>query len=97
MNILETTEVYSKDKFYGLWVKFNKALIFFLFLLFTYLFIYLFIYLFLGPHLQHMEIPWVGVESELQLPAGTTATATPDPSHVCDCTTAQDNARSLTH
>ena len=39
---------------------------------------------FLGPHLQHMEIPRLGVESELQLPAYTTATATPDPSHVCD-------------
>ena len=36
------------------------------------LFIYLFIYLcFLGPHLQHMEVPKLGVESELQLPAYT--------------------------
>ena len=33
---------------------------------------------------QHMEVPRLGVESELQLPAYTTATATPDPSHVCD-------------
>ena len=48
-----------------------------------YLFIYLFIYL-LGPHLQHMEVPRLRVESELQLPAYTTATATPDPSGVCD-------------
>ena len=31
-----------------------------------------------------MEIPRLGVQSELQLPAYTTATATPDPSHVCD-------------
>ena len=31
---------------------------------FIYLFIYLFIY-FLGPHLWHMEIPRLGVESEL--------------------------------
>ena len=31
-----------------------------------------------------MEVPRVGVESELQLPAYTTATATRDPSHVCD-------------
>ena len=31
-----------------------------------------------------MEIPRLGVESELQLPAYTTATATPDSSHVCD-------------
>ena len=39
---------------------------------------------FLGLHPLHMEVPRSGVESELQLPASTTATATPDPSHVCD-------------
>ena len=38
----------------------------------------------LGPHLQHMEVPRLGVESELQLLAYTTATAIPDPSGVCD-------------
>ena len=32
-------------------------------------------------HLRHMDIPRLGVESELQLPA--TATATQDPSHIC--------------
>ena len=31
-----------------------------------------------------MEVPRLGVESELQLPAYTTATATPDLSCVCD-------------
>ena len=31
-----------------------------------------------------MEVPRLGVYLELQLPAYTTATATPDPSHVCD-------------
>ena len=31
-----------------------------------------------------MEVPRLGVESELQLPAYTRATATRDPSHVCD-------------
>ena len=31
-----------------------------------------------------MEVPRIGVESELQLPAYTTATATPDLSHICD-------------
>ena len=31
-----------------------------------------------------MEVPRLGVESELQLLSYTTATATPDPSHVCD-------------
>ena len=31
-----------------------------------------------------MEVPRLGVQSELQLPAYNTATATPDPSRVCD-------------
>ena len=46
----------------------------------------LFIYLvfFLQPHLRHIETPKRGVESELQLPAYTTATATPDLSHICN-------------
>jgi len=39
-------------------------------------------FVFLGPHPQHMEVPRLGVESELQLPAY--ATAMPDPSHICD-------------
>ena len=44
-------------------------------------FIILFIYLFcsLGPHMRHVEVPRLGVEWELYLPAYTTATATPDP------------------
>ena len=33
---------------------------------------------FLGPHSQHMEIPRLGGESELQLPAYTIATAIRD-------------------
>ena len=41
-------------------------------------------FVFLGPHLWHMEVPRLGVESELQLPAYTTATAMPDPNCVCD-------------
>ena len=40
--------------------------------------------LFLGPHLQHMEAPRLGVESELQLQAYATHTATPDLSCICD-------------
>jgi len=36
---------------------------------------------FFGPHLQHIEVPRLGVELELQLP--TTARATLDPSCVC--------------
>ena len=39
---------------------------------------------FLGPRPQHMEIPRLGVYSELQLPAYATATATLDPSHICE-------------
>ena len=39
---------------------------------------------FLGPHMQHMDVPRLGVEPELQLLAYTTATATRDPNHVCD-------------
>ena len=36
-----------------------------------------------GPYPQHMEVPRLGVKSELQLLAYTTATATPDPSRIC--------------
>ena len=39
---------------------------------------------FLGLHPWHMEVPRLQVESELQLPAYTTATTTQDPSHICD-------------
>ena len=39
---------------------------------------------FLGPHQQHMEVPRLGVQSELQLLTYTTATATPDLSCICD-------------
>ena len=47
--------------------------------------IYLFIYLvFLGLHLRHMEAPRLGVQSELQPLVYTTATATSDPTNVCD-------------
>ena len=39
---------------------------------------------FLGPHLWHMDIPRLGVESELQLLAYTTVTAMQSPSSICD-------------
>ena len=52
------------------------------------LFIYLFIFLAFSDlmllHLWHMEVPRLGVQLELQMPAYTTATATWDPSCVCD-------------
>ena len=38
----------------------------------------------LGLRLQHMAVPRLGVESELQLTVYTTATVTWDLSHVCD-------------
>ena len=41
-----------------------------------------FIFVFLGLHPQHMEVPTLGVELELQLPAYATATATWDLSQV---------------
>ena len=46
--------------------------------------IFFFFLFFLGLHLWHMEVPRLGVKSELQLPAYTTATATRGPSRVCN-------------
>ena len=40
-------------------------------------------FFFLGPHLQHMEVPRLGVEWELQLLAYNTATAMWDLSCIC--------------
>ena len=51
----------------------------------------------LGPHLQHMEVPRLGVELELQPLAYTTATATWDPAASTTYTTAHGITRSLTH
>ena len=41
-------------------------------------------FFFLGLHLQYMEVPRLGVESELQLLAYDTATGAWDPSCICD-------------
>ena len=48
------------------------------------LFFYFYFACFIGLYPQHMEVPRLGVESELQLPAYTTATATQDLSFTCD-------------
>ena len=48
------------------------------------LFIFIIFLVFLGPHPQHMEVPRLGFESELQLPAYATATAMQDPSRICN-------------
>ena len=45
---------------------------------------FFFLFVFLGPHLRHRDVPRLGVESELQLPTCTTATAVQDLSCVCD-------------
>ena len=47
-------------------------------------YIYFFLFFFLGLHLLHTEVPKLGVESVLQLPAYVTPTATPDPSPTCE-------------
>ena len=43
-----------------------------------------YIYSFLGLHRWRMEVPRLGVKSELQPQAYTTATATPDLNHICN-------------
>ena len=45
---------------------------------------FFFFFSFLGLHLQHKEVPRLGVKLELQLPACATAIATQDPNHICD-------------
>ena len=45
---------------------------------------FFFFFVFLGLNLWHMEVPRLGVESELWMLAYTIATATPDPRHICD-------------
>ena len=54
------------------------------YILFDLHFDFILFFVFLGPQRWHMEIPRIGVKSELQLPAYTTATAMQDLSHVCD-------------
>ena len=51
---------------------------------FEFLFVCLFVFCFLGLCPWHMEVPRLGVESELQLLAYTTVTATWDLSCICD-------------
>ena len=45
---------------------------------------FFFFLVFLGLHPWHIEVPRLGVDSELELLAYTTAAATQNPSHVCD-------------
>ena len=45
---------------------------------------FFFFFVFLRTYPWHMKVLRLGVKSDLQLLAYTTATATPDPSHICD-------------
>ena len=62
----------------------SSSLLLLLWLLFWGGFVCFLFFSFLGLHPQHMEVPRLGVEFELQLPAFATATAMPDPCCVCD-------------
>ena len=46
-------------------------------------FLFFFYSFFLELRSRHMKFPRLGFELDLQLPANVTATAMPDPSHVC--------------
>ena len=67
-----------------------------LLLLLLYLLLLL-LFVFLSLHPWHMEVPRLGVKLELQLPAYATATATWDPSCVCDLHHSSWQTQSLTH
>ena len=49
-----------------------------------FLFYFIFFWSFLGPLPQHVEVPRLEVSSELYPTVHTTATAMPDPNHICD-------------
>ena len=54
-------------------------------LLFEHLLLFFFFFLvFLGPYPQHMEVPKLGVKSELEPLAYVIATAMPYPNLICD-------------
>ena len=55
----------------------------------------LFVFCFLGPYPQHMEVPRLRVQSELQLLVYTTATERQDPSHICDLHRSSQQCRIL--
>ena len=61
------------------------------------LFFFLIFFCLLGPHLQHMGVPRLGVKSELQLLAYATATTTRVQAVSASYTTVHSKVRSLTH
>ena len=70
----------------------NSFLFFFSFFLF-----FFFFFVFLGLHSWHMEVPRLGVQSELWPLAYPTATAIWDLSHICGLHHSYGNTGSLTH
>ena len=60
-------------------------------------FLLCFVFGFSGLHLWHMEVPRLGVDVELELPAYATATAMQIHTECATYTTAHGNAGSLTH
>ena len=52
-----------------------------------------FVFVFLVPHLQHVAVPRIGVEWELQQQAYTTAKVRPDPSYFCQILNSLSKAR----
>ena len=82
----ELVFLFSSGKYSGVKLMDHMVLLFLIFLrkfhtIFLFCLFFFFL-VFLGLHLQHMEVPRLGVQSELQLLAY--ATATFDPSHVRD-------------
>ena len=69
----------------------------FIYLLFFFVFFFFFFLLFLGPLPQHMEVPRLGVESELQPPAYAQPQQRGTRVASATYTTAHGNAGSLTH
>ena len=61
-----------------LWLSFVYIYTKYIYIYVKYIYIYIYTYPFLGPHPWHMEVPRLGVKSELEPPTYTTATATWD-------------------
>ena len=76
-----------------MWCRF----LFYIFYQCGWIYLYLFLFCFLGPNPQHMEVPRLGVELELQLLAYITAIAMRIGAASATYTTAHSSARSSTH
>ena len=63
----------------------------------TFLYIYSYLFLSLGPHMQHMEVLGLGVESELQLQAYITAMTMKHLRRFCSLQCSYGNIEFLTH